>query len=33
VAAVAMRTGALSFPVEADGAFRIHFSGHQARRA
>jgi adenylate cyclase len=32
VAAVAMRTGALSYPVEADGAFRIHFSGHQEAR-
>jgi adenylate cyclase len=32
VAAVAMRTGALSFPVEADGAFRIHFAGHQPDR-
>jgi len=32
VAAVAMRTGALSFPVEADGAFRIHFAGYQPER-
>jgi adenylate cyclase len=32
VAAVAMQTGALSFPVEADGAFRIWFSGHQEAR-
>jgi adenylate cyclase len=32
VAAIAMRTGALSFPVEADGAFRIHFSGDQPAR-
>jgi hypothetical protein len=32
VAAVAMRTGALSFPVEADGAFRIHFSGYRPNR-
>ncbi len=32
VAAVAMRTGALSFPVEADGAFRIHFSGYRTER-
>jgi len=27
-----MRTGALSFPVEADGAFRIHFAGYQPDR-
>jgi adenylate cyclase len=32
VAAVAMRTGAFSYPVEADGAFRIHFAGYQAAR-
>jgi CRP-like cAMP-binding protein len=32
VAAVAMRTGALSYPVEADGAFRIHFSGDRPGR-
>ncbi|MCU4653315.1 adenylate/guanylate cyclase domain-containing protein [Roseibacterium sp. SDUM158016] len=32
VAAVAMRTGALSFPVEADGRFRIHFAGYTPER-
>jgi adenylate cyclase len=32
VAAVAMRTGALTYPVEADGRFRIHFAGHQPGR-
>lgn len=32
VAAIAMRTGALTFPVEADGAFRIHYAGHQPGR-
>jgi adenylate cyclase len=31
-AAVAMRTGALEFPVEADGRFRIHFAGYQPER-
>jgi adenylate cyclase len=31
-AAVAMRSGALEFPVEADGRFRIHFAGHQSAR-
>jgi adenylate cyclase len=32
VAAVDMRTGALSYPVEADGRFRIHFAGAQPER-
>jgi adenylate cyclase len=32
VAAVAMRSGALSYPLEADGQFRIHFAGAQAAR-
>jgi len=31
-AAVAMRTGALDYPVEADGRFRIHFTGHRPER-
>ncbi|MDG4649985.1 adenylate/guanylate cyclase domain-containing protein [Roseibacterium sp. SDUM158017] len=30
--AVAMRTGALSYPVEADGRFRVHFSGFHPER-
>jgi adenylate cyclase len=32
VAAVAMRTGALDYPVEADGTFRIHFTGQRPER-
>jgi len=32
VAAVAMRSGALEFPVEADGRFRIHFTGFRPER-
>lgn len=32
VAAVAMRTGALEYPLEADGRFRIHFTGHRPER-
>ena len=32
VAAVAMRTGALEYPVEANGRFRIHFTGYRAER-
>jgi adenylate cyclase len=32
VAAVALRTGALTVPVEADGAFRVHFSGYREAR-
>ena len=32
VAAVAMRTGAFDYPLEADGRFRIHFAGHRAER-
>ncbi len=32
VAAVAMRTGALEFPVEANGRFRIHFTGYRPER-
>jgi adenylate cyclase len=32
VAAIAMRTGALEFPVEANGRFRIHFAGAQPAR-
>ncbi len=32
VAAIAMRTGALEYPVEADGTFRIHFTGHRPER-
>ncbi len=32
VAAVAMRTGDVTFPVEANGAFRVHFSGYQRGR-
>ncbi|MBY6199877.1 adenylate/guanylate cyclase domain-containing protein [Maritalea mobilis] len=32
VAATEMRTGALIYPVEADGRFRIHFAGRQAER-
>jgi adenylate cyclase len=31
-AAVAMRTGALSYPVEADGRFRVHFAGYRTER-
>ncbi|AHM04781.1 Adenylate cyclase [Roseibacterium elongatum DSM 19469] len=31
-AAVAMRSGALSYPVEGDGRFRIHFAGDQPAR-
>ena len=32
VAATAMQTGVLSFPLEADGRFRIYFSGYQPER-
>ncbi|PWK62195.1 CHASE2 domain-containing protein [Roseicyclus mahoneyensis] len=32
VAAVAMRTGALEYPVEADGTFRIRFTGYRPER-
>jgi adenylate cyclase len=32
VAAVAMRTGALEIPLEANGRFRIHFAGHRPDR-
>lgn len=31
-AATAMQTGVLSFPLEADGRFRIYFSGYQPQR-
>jgi len=31
-AAVAMRTGALEYPLEADGSFRIHFTGFRPER-
>lgn len=32
VAATAMQTGALAFPLEADGRFRLYYSGYQAER-
>ena len=32
IAATAMQTGVLSFPLEADGRFRIYFSGFQSER-
>ncbi|MEJ6388130.1 CHASE2 domain-containing protein [Gymnodinialimonas ulvae] len=32
IAATAMQTGVLSFPLEADGRFRIYFSGYQPER-
>lgn len=32
IAAVELRTGAIGFPVEADGRFRVHFAGQQPER-
>ncbi len=32
IAATAMQTGALTFPLEADGSFRLYYAGYQAER-